>query len=166
MHFFITNGLTERRLDNTDQRITQEVDKLCLTSSKIIAKLLISPLVIIYYSIKCFKVTGITGPLIIYGYFLVGACVNKILMSFIVNLIYRKEKQEGNFRYKHMKVRTLTESIALVKAEQYEAFKLNKCLKDLLSTQQKIVNLEILLNFSTNFIDYLGSIISLSLIHI
>ena len=166
MHFFITNGLTERRLDNTDQRITQEVDKLCLTSSKIIAKLLISPLVIIYYSIKCFKVTGITGPLIIYGYFLVGACVNKILMSFIVNLIYRKEKQEGNFRYKHMKVRTLTESIALVKAEQYEAFKLNKCLKDLLSTQRKIVNLEILLNFSTNFIDYLGSIISYMIISV
>lgn len=166
MHYFITNGLTETRLDNTDQRITQEVDKLCLTSSKIIAKLLISPLVIIYYSIKCFKVTGITGPLIIYGYFLVGACVNKILMSFIVNLIYKKEKQEGDFRYKHMRIRTSTESIALVKAEEYESFKLNKCLKDLLSTQRKIVNLEILLNFSTNFIDYLGSIISYMIISV
>ena len=166
MHYFITNGLTETRLDNTDQRITQEVDKLCLTSSKIIAKLLISPLVIIYYSIKCFKVTGITGPLIIYGYFLVGACVNKILMSFIVNLIYKKEKQEGDFRYIHMRIRTSTESIALVRAEEYESFNLNKCLKDLLSTQRKIVNLEILLNFSTNFIDYLGSIISYMIISV
>ena len=166
MHYFITNGLTVTKLDNVDQRITQEVDKLCLSSSEIIAKLLISPLVIIYYSIKCFKVTGVTGPFIIYGYFLIGAFVNKILMSFIVNLIYKKEMKEGDFRFKHMRIRTASESIALVGAEAYEGFKLNQCFKELLFTQRKIVNMEILLNFSTNFIDYLGSVISYMIISV
>ena len=174
-HYFITNELTKTttsakttttKLDNADQRITQEVDKLCSLSSDIIAKVLISPLVIVYYSLKCFKVTGVTGPLVIYGYFVVGALINKILMSFIVNLIYKKEKREGDLRYKHMKIRTSSESIALNRSEANETHKLNQCFTELMSTQQKIVNMEILLNFSTNFIDYLGSIISYMVISV
>jgi len=164
-HYFITTNAFGN-IDNPDQRITQDVDRFCLTLSNITGKIIISPLIIIYYSYKCFKVTNYVGPLIIYAYFFIGTFFNRLIMSFIVNLIYIQEKKEGDLRYKHAKIRTLSESIALADADHHELFKVSCCLKDLLILQRKIVKSEIFLNFSTNFFDYLGSMISYIIISV
>ncbi|XP_066927312.1 lysosomal cobalamin transporter ABCD4-like [Clytia hemisphaerica] len=166
IHYALSSSLTDVKIDNVDQRITQDVDRLCTSLSTIIGKIVISPLIILYYSIKCFHATGATGPLIIYAYFLIGTFMNKLIMSFIVNLVYNQEAREGDFRFKHMKIRSFSESIAIIGSEIHELFKVNQCLNRLLPVQRSIVNAEIILNISINFIDYLGSMISYFVISI
>ncbi|XP_002155885.1 lysosomal cobalamin transporter ABCD4 [Hydra vulgaris] len=147
-------------VDNIDQRITQDVDKFCLQLSSISAKLVISPFTIIYYSVKCYEVSGYTGLLAIYGYFIIGSLLNKFIMSSIVNLIFQQEKLEGDFRYKHTELRSFFESIALMKSVDKERKNVNVYFHKLISTQTSIANVRILLDFSTNIFDYLGAVLS------
>ena len=147
-------------IDNVDQRITQDVDRFCVQLSEISAKLIISPLTITYYSVQCFHATSYIGPLTIYIYFIVGTIANKLIMSPIVNLIFKQEKYEGDFRFKHTEVRSFAESIAFLKSERNEYHKLEMFFQKLWNVQRKIVHTELFLNFSTNLFDYIGSILS------
>ena len=157
--FFHINT-SDGKLDNADQRITQDVDKFCQQLSEISPKLLISPLTIGYYSYQCFNNTGYFGPLTIYGYFIVGSVINRIIMSPIVGLVVKQERNEGDFRFKHVNVRTQCESIVFLQGSETERHKADIKLQQLLGVQQAIVNFEFWLNLSVNLFDYLGSILS------
>lgn len=49
---------TGAKVDNPDQRITQDVDKMCNYFSQTAVKILIAPIVIGYYSVKSYSITG------------------------------------------------------------------------------------------------------------
>lgn len=85
-------------VDNPDQRITQDVDKMSEQLSEILPDLIMAPFVILFYSYQSFMNAGLYGPLGCFLFFLVGTIINKILMSPIVNLVYLQEKFEGIFR--------------------------------------------------------------------
>lgn len=74
------------------------MDKFAETLQEIITTLIISPVLVIYYAFKCWMVTGFSGPLIILIYFLVGSLVSRKLIQPIVNAVFYKEYEEGNFR--------------------------------------------------------------------
>ena len=150
----------DETIDNADQRITQDVDKFCSQLSDISSKLLISPLTIIYYSYKCFKNTSYYGPVCIYVYFVIGSIINRMIMSPIVGLVVKQEKTEGDFRFKHVNIRTCSESVAFLKGSDVEHEKARGTFQQLLYVQLKIVNLEFWLSFSVNLFDYMGSILS------
>ena len=158
--YYKINNMEDVPLDNADQRITQDVDRFCLRLSDMIAKLIISPLTIVYYSYQCFINAGYIGPVSIYVYFIIGTVINKLVMSPIVSLIVNQERCEGNFRYKHMNIRSNAESIAFFHSGKVEQLKANENLSRLLKVQQKIVYYEFWLNFAVNLFDYLGSILS------
>lgn len=157
---FYRVNVVETEIDNVDQRISQDVNRFCLQLSNISPKIVISPLVIIYYSIQCFNATGYVGPFVIYTYFVVGTIINKLIMSSIVNLIFRQEQCEGDFRFKLTQIRSSAESIALLRAGKNELKKVTTFFERLFKTQKKIIHSELFLNFSTNLIDYIGSILS------
>ncbi len=72
------------------------------------------------------------GPLSVFGYFIIGAILNGPLMNPIAAVVYLQDKLEGNFRFKHMSIRTHAESVAFYNSEAYESFQTNKIFEDLI----------------------------------
>lgn len=101
---FYNLNVLDRSIDNPDQRVTQDVDRFCQQFQKIVQGLIISPFTIAYYTYQCHTSAGYLGPLSIYGYFIVGTIVNKLIMSPIIALVIKQERLEGDFRFKHMQV--------------------------------------------------------------
>ncbi|VDK75486.1 unnamed protein product [Litomosoides sigmodontis] len=92
----------------------------------IMPSVLIGPFVIAFYTYETYVSSGGLGIAIIYGYYIVGAIVNKFLMSPMVKWSARVEKAEGDFRYKHVSIRNNAESIALYEAEPFEQYECNR----------------------------------------
>ncbi|ELT99191.1 hypothetical protein CAPTEDRAFT_108590, partial [Capitella teleta] len=153
-------NVLDDQVDNPDQRITQDVNKMCDTFSQIVAKLLVSPFTIVYYMYTTWEKTGYIGPLCVVGFFAISTVFNKFLMSAVVHLVYKQEKYEGDFRYKHMQIRSNAESVAFYRACRLEEWKTNYRLRKLIGVQQRLILKEYALNFSIQMADYLGSILS------
>lgn len=147
-------------IDNPDQRMAQDVDKLCLTLASITIKVIIAPFQIGYYTYKTYDGTGWMGTVLVYSFFLVATIANKLIMSPIVKYVMEQEKREGDFRFKHMQVRVDAESIAFQASSAVESFKTNNSLDRLILAQQNLFDRQILLNLVGKFFDYLGSIVS------
>ncbi|KAG1654109.1 ATP-binding cassette sub-family D member 4 [Nymphon striatum] len=147
-------------IDNPDQRITQDIDKMCDRMSNIFVKIIISPLTISYYTYKTALATGYIGPISVFVFFILSTVVNKVLMSPVSKFYAEREKKEGNFRFKHMYVRVNSESIAFHESERTELLKSNRKLNELTKVLQSLYNREFPLNVSVNFFNYFSAIIS------
>ncbi|XP_069714601.1 lysosomal cobalamin transporter ABCD4 isoform X7 [Phaenicophaeus curvirostris] len=147
-------------IDNPDQRISQDVERFCKQLSSMASKVIISPFTLAYYTYQCFHSTGWLGPVSIFGYFVIGTIVNKVLMSPIVSKLVQQEKLEGDFRFKHMQIRVNAEPAAFYRAGQVEHTRTNRRLQNLLQTQRELIGKELWLYIGINTFDYLGSILS------
>ncbi|CAH1792366.1 unnamed protein product [Owenia fusiformis] len=147
-------------IDNPDQRIAQDVDKLCNNLSQIISRLLITPFTIAYYTYQAWTGTGYIGPVSVLAFFIVFTVINKFLLGPVIHYVVKQEKNEGDFRFKHMQIRVNAESAAFYQAGRLEAQKANHKLSKLLQAQSGLIRREYALNFSVNCGDYLGSILS------
>ncbi|XP_076097450.1 lysosomal cobalamin transporter ABCD4-like isoform X1 [Mytilus galloprovincialis] len=154
------------KVDNPDQRITQDVDRFCYYLSTVFAPLIIAPFTIGYYLYKTVQSTTYLGPVGVISFFIVATIINKILMSPVVNLVFKKKEKEGNFRFKHMQIRMYSESAAFYKSGHIEKNKTNNQLLSLLKMSQKLVLREYPLNFFINLSNYFGSILSYLLLAI
>ncbi|CAG8773662.1 3936_t:CDS:2, partial [Racocetra persica] len=84
-------------IDNPDQRITQDVDKFAESLRVICEEIIISPVLIAYYTYLTWVFSGYLGPLMIYMYFIFGIIGSRFLIVPLVNLVFMKEFHEGNF---------------------------------------------------------------------
>nr|XP_033808404.1 ATP-binding cassette sub-family D member 4 isoform X1 [Geotrypetes seraphini] len=157
--YYILNVL-RKDIDNPDQRISQDIERFCRQLSSMTSKLLISPFTLAYYTYQCFTSTGWLGPVSIFGYFVIGTAVNKVLMGPIIATLVHQEKLEGNFRFKHMQIRVNAESAAFYRAGRVEHLRTNQRLAYLLQTQRELIYKELWLYIGINTFDYLGSILS------
>ncbi|XP_069639996.1 lysosomal cobalamin transporter ABCD4 isoform X2 [Haliaeetus albicilla] len=153
-------------IDNPDQRISQDVERFCRQLSSMARKLIISPFTLAYYTYQCFHSTGWLGPVSIFGYFIIGTIVNKVLMSPIVSKLVQQEKLEGDFRFKHMQIRVNAEPAAFYRAGRVEHMRTDWRLQSLLQTQRELIGKELWLYIGINTFDYLGSILSYVIIAI
>ncbi|KAM9290730.1 lysosomal cobalamin transporter ABCD4 isoform 5-T5 [Morus bassanus] len=110
--------------------------------------------------------TGWLGPVSIFGYFIIGTIVNKVLMSPIVSKLVQQEKLEGDFRFKHMQIRVNAEPAAFYRAGRVEHVRTDQRLQSLLQTQRELIGKELWLYIGINTFDYLGSILSYMVIAI
>ncbi|XP_061854431.1 lysosomal cobalamin transporter ABCD4 isoform X4 [Colius striatus] len=140
--YYSLNVLRED-IDNPDQRISQDVERFCKQLSSMASKLIISPFTLAYYTYQCFYSTGWLGPVSIFGYFIIGTMINKVLMSPIVSKLVQQEKLEGDFR-----------------AGRVEHMRTDRRLQSLLQTQKELISKELWLYIGINTFDYLGSILS------
>ncbi|KAK3867197.1 hypothetical protein Pcinc_027314 [Petrolisthes cinctipes] len=157
---YYTLNVLESTVDNPDQRMTQDVDRLCNMLASITTSVIISPFLISYYTYKTYVGTGWLGVTSVYVFFLVGTVANKLVMSPIVKFVMKQERCEGDFRFRHMRVRVDAESIAFHMSGSSESTTTNKSLDKLLRAQQTLFNSEIPLNLTRHSIDYIGSIVS------
>ncbi|XP_025946659.1 ATP-binding cassette sub-family D member 4 isoform X6 [Apteryx rowi] len=104
--------------------------------------------------------TGWLGPVSIFGYFVIGTVVNKVLMSPIVSKLVQQEKLEGDFRFKHMQIRVNAEPAAFYRAGRVEHMRTDRRLQSLLQSQRELIGKELWLYIGINTFDYLGSILS------
>ncbi|XP_042669169.1 lysosomal cobalamin transporter ABCD4 isoform X3 [Centrocercus urophasianus] len=110
--------------------------------------------------------TGWLGPVSIFGYFVIGTIINKVLMSPIVSKLVQQEKLEGDFRFKHMQIRVNAEPAAFYRAGRVEHMRTDRRLQSLLQTQRELIGKELWLYIGINTFDYLGSILSYVIIAI
>ncbi|XP_052041384.1 lysosomal cobalamin transporter ABCD4 isoform X1 [Apodemus sylvaticus] len=157
---YYTLNVLRDDIDNPDQRISQDVERLCRQLSSMTSKLIISPFTLAYYTYQCFQSTGWLGPVSIFGYFILGTLVNKTLMGPIVTKLVQQEKLEGDFRFKHMQIRVNAEPAAFYRAGLVEHMRTDRRLQRLLQTQRELMSRELWLYIGINTFDYLGSILS------
>ncbi|KAI9005801.1 ATP-binding cassette sub-family D member 4 [Phycomyces nitens] len=162
--------LNHESVDNPDQRITQDIDKLSESLRQIVATLIIAPLLVVYYTWKCWAVGGFVGPLMIYLYFIVGTVISRKLIKPIVNSVFYKELHEGNFRFHHVRLRQYVESIAFSGGEKEENARAHNSLSTLL-TYQRSIPFTLLSTTTKNTVAngafaYLGSILSYMIVAI
>uniref|UniRef100_K7GDE8 ATP binding cassette subfamily D member 4 n=1 Tax=Pelodiscus sinensis TaxID=13735 RepID=K7GDE8_PELSI len=157
---YYTLNVLREDVDNPDQRISQDVERFCRQLSSMASKLILSPFTLSYYTYQCFQSTGWLGPVSIFGYFVIGTVVNKVLMSPIVSKLVHQEKLEGDFRFKHMQIRVNAESAAFYRAGRVEHMRTDRRLQSLLHTQRELMGKELWLYIGINTFDYLGSILS------
>uniref|UniRef100_G1MIY0 ATP binding cassette subfamily D member 4 n=1 Tax=Ailuropoda melanoleuca TaxID=9646 RepID=G1MIY0_AILME len=151
---YYTLNVLRDDVDNPDQRISQDVERFCRQLSSMASKLIISKSVLVA------NFTGWLGPVSIFGYFILGTLVNKMLMGPIVAKLVQQEKLEGDFRFKHMQIRVNAEPAAFFRAGHVEHMRTDRRLQRLLQTQRELMSKELWLYIGVNTFDYLGSILS------
>lgn len=147
-------------IDNPDQRMTQDVERLCTTTSGTIAPLFLSPFKIGYYSYMAYSTSDWYGPVAIYIMFLCSTIINQGLMSRIIHWVFLQERGEGSFRFVHMGTRYQAESIAFYRAGAQERGKADSRFDDLFRIQRRLFSWFYALDISCNTFDYLGAILS------
>lgn len=58
-----------------------------------------SPFVIPYYTYRCWEISGFFGPALLYAYFVLSVIITRLVMPWVVKMVIRREKEEGQFRY-------------------------------------------------------------------
>ncbi|XP_046577579.1 lysosomal cobalamin transporter ABCD4-like [Haliotis rubra] len=155
-------GIGTKLIDNPDQRLAQDTDRLCNLFSQIFINIVITPAVIIYYTYDAARSTGYSGPVGVIILFAATTAVNYFLMTPIVNLFYKREKREGDFRFKHMHIRVNSEQIAFYKSGKLERERADRRLRRLLNTQWSLIRRQYALNVPIAIFDnmYLSTILS------
>ncbi|KAI8058090.1 ABC transporter transmembrane region 2-domain-containing protein [Syncephalis plumigaleata] len=166
LHQRFLNQTFLSRIDNVDQRITQDVEKFANTLRQILQLTIVSPFIIIYYTVKTWEVSGYLGPVLSLAYFILFSIFSRLVMSPVTKAVFMKERHEGLFRFIHVRLRTANESVAMLKGENKEQETVNNALASLIERQKKVVYWELPLTMVNNLSSYLGSIVSYLIIAI
>uniref|UniRef100_A0AC35UEK5 ABC transporter domain-containing protein n=1 Tax=Rhabditophanes sp. KR3021 TaxID=114890 RepID=A0AC35UEK5_9BILA len=151
-------------VDNPDQRITQDIEKMCnMLATKILPSVLICPFVVAWYTRETLQTSGIYGVLTIYAYFLIGTLINKILISPLSKWSARIERCEGNYRYKHVTIRDNIEQISMYQGQEFEKVEATSSFDFLIKNQFFLMIWRTPAMFFQTFFDYYGGMLSYAL---
>ncbi|ORY48548.1 hypothetical protein BCR33DRAFT_714312 [Rhizoclosmatium globosum] len=154
-------------LDNPDQTIADDVNKLSEQLSTSLIQAITIPVLIVYYTYQTYNLTQTAiAPFLMYLFFLVTASVCRMAMNPIVPAVYAKEQREGDFRFNHVHVRTKAEAIAMMHSEFSEKKRLDTLLDVLVKVSYTVLRRNAPLNYCMRVTDYLGAVLSYLIISI
>lgn len=147
-------------VDNTDQRIAQDVDNFCTTLFLALSKCSTGPFIVLYYTfLNWTYITWYSVP-IIYFYFLLGYGLNKLIMSQIAGVVYEQERLEGDYRFTHARIRANAESIAMYRGHPVDKTFADKEFGQLVQNKKKLTLWHYLLTSISNLFSYPASVLS------
>lgn len=159
-------GTALKVLDNVDQRISQDADRLCAELSNVLSQVVLSPLTILYYSVKVYSTIGLFGLLACITTFLASTGMNRAFIKSIVKWTYLKGKHEGDYRTVLIDSIQNSEMIAFANAKAKQKNRTLDYLKRLMSVYENLILSQFFLSLSTSVFDYSGSILSFIIIAI
>lgn len=148
------------KIDNPDQRISQDVDKFTECLIQIFQSAFLAPFLFAYYMWRVVEEVGYVGPLLSLGFIILSTAIVKFAMTPLVSLIFQKERLEGNFRFLHVMVRRNAEAILFSRGEGTELRNLEKSLCSLIETQRFAAYAAAVLGFLQTFFVYAATIVS------
>ena len=154
----VLNGLHGTVVNDPDQRITQDVDKLATLLAKLMDKLATVPGLILFYSLYLFLYFGWITPCMCYLYFIIASLACCTLTRSLSYMIYIQEKYEGELRQAHFTYRLFIESIAFLRGENAEQVHVNKIFGNVVMNSRKIVAKHLALYLVTDWFSHLGSV--------
>lgn len=114
----ILNIRYKNEIDNVDQRIAKDVDKMIQSYTALLAEVILTPILIIFYWIKCYEISQL-GPFFCLVLFFIFSFINIHLIEFVSRYVYAQQKSEGDFRFQHLRVRNQSESIAFIRFDSF-----------------------------------------------
>ncbi|KAJ2815088.1 hypothetical protein GGI24_006165, partial [Coemansia furcata] len=151
-------------VDNPDQRITQDVERLASSIATILPELLIAPFLVVYYTVQCWSMAGPLGPLAIYAYFVAGALSTRAVMAPIIRRVYDQEREEGNLRFQEVRLTEFAECIAFFGGEDRERAAADAALGRVIGVQHALLRKQFWLGLITQVFSYLGATVSYAII--
>lgn len=153
-------------VDNCDQRITSEIEKLCSTSSLVLLKASGSPLKIVFYGYLTSTYTGLLAVALVVGFFCCSIVLQKAVALPLAHVLQQVEQAEGNFRAGHMRMKEQWTDIALQRDQSAEKMAVGKLLQEALRAQNAAVWKRSAVVGVTKCIDYIGSILNYALVSV
>lgn len=142
-----------KKIDNPDQRIEEDIRSFTSASLSLF-------LIFLQSSLAIFAFVGVlssiswTLTVTAIGYAVIGSIVTYFLGRPLINLNFEQLRREADYRYKLIKVRDNSESIAFYRGEPKEKTRVRQRLKDVLSNMLRIINRNRTLNFFTTGYNY------------
>ena len=109
---------SDQVLDNPDQRLSQDTDRLTMNLAELVACGLTLPGKVVYYSMALSSLFGWFAPACCVVFFVLGTIPNLLLLHRVVPQLVQQEKCEGDFRHCHSGIRTFSESISFSRGTQ------------------------------------------------
>lgn len=133
-----SNGMGSLKIDNIDQRITQDTEKFSNALASLYGTIFKPVLDIILLTSRLAKVVGLGGPLIMYLYYFLSSLVLRAIMPPFAKLTAEQQKLEGDFRYAHSRLINYSEEIAFFAGNKREKSYLNTAFDRLYSHSKGI----------------------------
>lgn len=122
--FYRASNLNSK-IDNCDQRISQDIDKFCISVSDLYSSTF-KPLVdVVLFTRKLINTVGPNGPLLMFLYYILSGVILRSVMPSFARLISQQQKVEGDFRFTHNRLITHAEEIAFYGGHQRERVIIN-----------------------------------------
>ncbi|PVU87587.1 hypothetical protein BB559_005976 [Furculomyces boomerangus] len=158
--------ILRKNVENPDQRITQDIDKLSASYMNVFSIIVIYPVVAIYYTVRTWLITGYIGPVSIYVYFIVGVIVSNLLIPMLASKVYYQEKSEGYFRNHHVYTRDNSEEISFYGGEEKVKNEADRSLSSLFKRQKAVAIFTVPIYMAYEFFSYFGASLTYALVGI
>jgi len=125
MTFYRASNMGSLKIDNMDQRITQDTEKFSAALASLYGTIFKPVLDILLLTSRLAKVVGLRGPLIMYFYYFLSSLLLRAIMPPFAKLTAEQQKLEGDFRYAHSRAINYAEEIAFFGGNRREKSYMN-----------------------------------------
>lgn len=141
--------LSNKEIDNPDQRMTQDVDSFCNSSVGLFISILDSVVNVATFIGVLYAISPLLTASVL-GYSLVGSVVVVLIGKALVKYNFLQMKSEADLRFGLAEARREAEAIAFYRAEQMAEMQARSRLKTVIDTLMNIMNVNRNLQLFTN----------------